>query len=160
MIRKTLFLFCLLVPAAYAGKWNFGGKVSVVDAGNEAQLKVVGTAEYMAAAMLSWRTDLEMTFRELGMSKDFDLSIPSNLLYYPLEHTQALDPYAGPGVVYTHTWNGFDYFGINALAGVKFLLIRNQVFGVEVKYTVTDITNWSGSDNFDIGLTGSWEFEF
>jgi hypothetical protein len=160
MAQKAAMALLLAASTLCAGKWDVGGKVSVVQEGDKSRLKMVATAQYQMAVMLSWRTDLEMTFRDLGTNGEFDLSVPTNLLWYTLAHEQPLDPYIGPGAVLTRTWDGGTFFGLNALAGVNFRTVSGTTFGIEAKYTVVDITDWSRSDNFDVGMTGSWEVEF
>lgn len=154
-------LVALLVSTATgAGRWDVGGKVSVLQDGEGVGLKTVITAEYHLVEALSWRTDLEVQFLEVADGTNVDISVPTNLLWYPLAHRAKIDPYMGPGLSYTYTHDGRSLFGANMLAGVTFLRVKNKRFGIEAKYNVADVSRWTGSDNLEVGLTGSWEFTF
>jgi hypothetical protein len=158
--RLILILLAAVIPLSARGTWELGGKVSVVQGSGSPRLQAVVTAEYRLMEYLSWRTDMEALFSDLSRSSTFDLTIPSNLLWYPLGHSYKIEPYTGPGLSYTYTSGANSYFGCNYLAGVRFRPEKRSTFGIECKYAVRDITRWSDSQSIAFGLTGSWEFAF
>jgi hypothetical protein len=159
-MKTVLAVMVLLAPVSvWAGRWDVGGKVSVLQDGEGVGLKTVITAEYLIAAALSWRTDLELQVLEVGDESNIDIALPSNLLWYPFAHRANIDPYIGPGLSYTFTHDQQSWLGANVLAGLTFLSIKDKKFGVEVKYNVANVFAWTDSDNIEIGLTGKWEFE-
>ena len=142
------------------GSWKFGGKVSMEQGDNQPDLVTAVTAEYQIVSTLSWRTDLEAIFRDMGTGSDFDISLPTNLLWFPLQHKKTLEPYMGPGLVYTYALPNTHYFGMNVMGGITINPRNKPSFGLEVKYTVTNFTGWTASDKFSISLTGAWEADF
>ncbi len=154
-----LVLFCLL-PCFGKGKWDVGGKVSIINPNSNPKFKMVATAEYLFQKTLSWRTDLELLSDKLDPSAGVDVSIPSNILWYPLSYQSPLSPYIGPGLGVTLTRSGDFFFGSNVLAGLSLRLKNKKTVGIEVKYGVTDMFSWAASDHFEIGLKGNWEMEF
>lgn len=158
-ITQIITLLCLCNTVS-GGTWKFGGKVSMEQGDNQPDLVTAVTAEYQIISMLSWRTDIEAIFRDMGKSSDFDLSVPTNLLWYPLRHKKLLEPYIGPGLVYTYALPDTHSFGMNALGGININRRNKPTFGIEVKYTVTDIIRWGVSDKISVSLTGSWEVDF
>lgn len=156
----SFLLFLFLVGNSFAGTWKFGGKVSMEQGDDRPDLVTAITAEYQIISMLSWRTDLEAIFRDMGNKTDFDISLPTNLLWYPFRHENLLEPFIGPGLVYTFALPNTQSFGINVLGGVNINLKDKPTFGLEVKYTVTDVVRWSASDKVSVSLTGSWKVDF
>ena len=143
-----------------SGSWDFGGSVGLTQIGSSYYPKVTAYAKYNLSNMLSWRTDLSMVIRSVGDStSEFDLSVPSNLLFYPLAGKQVIDPYIGPGVTWTHPYQGDDKFGGNVLVGVDFKFVKNTTFGIEGRYTY-DVLPEAKSGGWDISLTGNWNVEF
>jgi hypothetical protein len=113
--------------------------------------------EYHFFAILTWRSDLEAFAHGTDLSR-IDISIPSNLLWYPLSPDAQIAPYTGPGITFSHTWNNRNTIGANILAGVNIHIIRGKVFGIESKFTVPLLPHIT-SGHFEIGLTGSWEID-
>jgi hypothetical protein len=154
-----IILLSVSLPVS-GGTWKIGGKVSMQQGDGQPALVTAVTAEYQIISMLSWRTDLEMVFREMGKDPEFDISVPTNLLWYPLAHKKVIEPYIGPGLVYTCALPNTHSFGTNVLGGINFNLPKKPTFGLEVKYTVTDIIRWGASDNISVSLTGAWKVNF
>jgi len=166
ILNGILLLLMVTISSGYArrryrsGNWDVGGNVAVVPQGEALRLKAAVYGEYSLMALLSWRTDIELIFQDLTQSGEFDISIPSNLLFYPLQHQYAIEPYMGPGLVYTYTYSGDHFLGCNVLGGVKYYYRKGQAIGIEARYTVVDLLNWTATDNFAVGLIGKWELEF
>ena len=118
-----------------------------------------GFAEYRPLQYFSWRTDVELVFVDLSGLSDFDLSIPSNALWYPLGDKFILEPFAGPGLTYTFNHTGRHLLGLNALAGVNYHLNQSTVLGIEFRFTIPDLAAWSRY-TYDAGLTGNWKINF
>ncbi len=142
-----------------SGSWDFGGSVGLTQIGSSYYPKVTAYAKYNMTNMLSWRTDLSMVIRSMGDTSKFDLSVPSNLLFYPLAGKQVIDPYIGPGITWKHPYEGEDSFGGNLLAGVDFKFVKNTTFGIEARYTY-DLLPEAKSGGWDMSLTGNWNIEF
>ena len=159
LVSFIILLVSSLLPVS-GGTWKFGGKVSMEQGDDQPDLVAAVTAEYQIITMLSWRTDLEAIFRDMGKNADFDISVPTNLLWYPLRHKKLLEPYIGPGLVYTYALPNTHSFGMNVLGGINIQRRNKPTFGIEVKYTVTDFTGWSASDKISVSLTGAWEVDF
>jgi len=145
--------------AGEVGNWDFGGKVSLVKIDSGYGVKAALIAEYRIMAMLTWRSDLEMLLRDAADLAKTDISIPSNLLYYPLQSQFRFDPYIGPGLTFTYTYTGSAGLGANILGGINFLVVKGKKFGIESKYTVPLIPKIK-TGTFEIGLTGAWEIQF
>jgi hypothetical protein len=103
--------------------------------------------------------DAELVFVDLQLMREFDLSVPSNALWYPLGNKFILEPYTGPGLTCTFNHAGRHLFGLNALAGLNYHLNQSTVLGFEIRFTVPDINNWSRYI-YDAGFTGNWEINF
>jgi len=157
LIYTLLFLFPA-VSIASRGEWSIGGKLGIEQNNSNAGFKAAVKAEYNISKFLKWRTDFEVFFPDLNDAARVDISVPSNLLYYPLGSYLKIDPYIGPGLTYKYTWNGDNYLGLNALAGVNFHLIKDNVFGIEAKYTFLFVPELRGA--WEVGLTGTWELNF
>ncbi len=155
----AIILLFISIPAT-GGSWKVGGKVSVQQSDGQPDLVTAVTAEYQIITMLSWRTDLEMIFKDMKDNFAFDISIPTNLLWYPLCHKKVIEPYIGPGLVYTCALPNTHSFGVNALGGININRPKKPTFGLEIKYTVTNIGRWIASDNMSISLTGKWDLDF
>ncbi|NLG17714.1 MAG: hypothetical protein GX556_10325 [Fibrobacter sp.] len=160
---KKLFIIILIslpaiLTAGSAGRWDIGGKVGLEQNNSSLGLKAAVKAEYMISEMITWRTDFEVMLPELNDVARVDISVPSNLLYYPFASRFMIDPYIGPGLTYRHTWDNDNQLGLNLLSGVNFRVIRDQVFGIEAKYTFLLVPVIKGY--WDIGLTGTWELSF
>ena len=149
----------VLNAKAKSGSWDFGGSVGLTQIGGNYYPKVTAYAKYNMMSTLSWRTDLSMVIRSVDDSSKFDLSVPSNLLYYPLGGKQGIDPYVGPGITWTHPYEGDDRFGGNVLLGVDFKFMKSTTFGVEARYTY-DVLPEAKSGGWDMSLTGNWNVEF
>lgn len=156
---KAIAAICICALSVAAGGWEFGGKVSAIQDQRGLGFKAAVTAEYRIAALLSWRTDLEALARSDMRDGVTQLSLPSNLLLYPLQHQFAIDPYAGPGLVLSVNRAQGLRAGANILAGVKWTTRRETAFGIEVKYTIVDVMHPLESDAFEAALTGAWEIE-
>jgi len=141
------------------GTWDFGGSVGLTQIGGQYYPYVSVSAEYRMSSFLSWLTRMQLTMREMGDSSKFDLSVPSNLLWYPLGGKQKFDPYLGPGVTYTHTYDGDDDVGGNITAGVDFLFIKGKKFGIRGTYTYY-LYPEAQSGGWQTELTGSWSWDF
>jgi hypothetical protein len=153
-----LWLISFKAHSGSQGEWDIGGKVSGVKNGNEFGIKTGIKCEYHIFSILTWRSDLEAFAHSTDLSR-IDISLPSNLLWYPFRPDAQIAPYAGPGITFIHTWNNRNILGTNVLAGVNFHIIRGKVFGIETKYTVPLIPRVT-TGHFEIGLTGSWELDF
>lgn len=158
-IKPGIFLLSLYVSLFAGSPWHLGGKISVVQENNTPHLKMSGFAEFRPIEYFSWRTDAELMFVDLQIMRDFDLSIPSNVLWYPLGNKFILEPYAGPGLTYTFNHVGRHLFGLNALAGVNYHLNQSTILGFEFRFTVPDLTKLS-KYTYDAGFTGNWEINF
>lgn len=157
--KLVIFLLFFSLPLSAASPWHVGGKISVIQQDNTPRLKLSGFAEFRPIQYFSWRTDAELVFVDLQGKGDFDLSIPSNALWYPVGNKFVLEPFIGPGVTYTYSHAGRSLFGCNALAGVNYHLNPSTVLGIEFRFTVPDVTKWSRY-TYDLGFTGNWELNF
>jgi hypothetical protein len=153
-----LFVIDTSVLGGSRGEWDIGGKVSGVKNGNEYGIKTGIKCEYHFHSFFTWRTDLEAFAHGEALSR-IDVSIPSNVLWYPFKPDAPLSPYIGPGLTFNHTWNNRNTLGINALAGVNLQIMKGKVFGVEIKYTVPFLPR-PAPGHVELGLTGAWEIEF
>ena len=147
------------IYAADAGVWTIGGKVSVVETDEGYGVKTGIKCEYRFLSQLTWRTDIDALFHSVSDLSRVDISIPSNCLWYPSRLDYPMDPYIGPGLTFVHTWDHHNILGINVLAGVNFRVIKDQVFGIEMKYSVPILPDPS-KGQFELGLTGTWELSF
>ena len=160
-MRKLLGTLFLAAPlAAGKGSWDVGGKLSLVEYGDGYAPKVTVYATYRAAGWLDWRNDLEMLTHVENDSTLVDMSAYTNLLARPLMRKGVVDPYFGPGLGLT----GYDNFqrtdwSGRFVVGLDFLFIKGKTFGIEATYTMTDLPS-SMEGSWEVGLTGSWEFEF
>jgi hypothetical protein len=145
-----------------AGKttgWNFSGKIGVTESGSDVGMQGGLIAEYSMSTRLSWRTDLNFVFADLSDMEQVTLSVPSNLLYYPLGNNAVFCPYLGPGLNAVLPVNDDFTAGFNGIVGTKFKLTGKPVFGIEGRYTVPDFGT-PEDGNFEVALTGSWQLEF
>jgi hypothetical protein len=159
--HRLFIVICCMVTlsnAAEVGNWEFGGKVSAVQMGKVYGIEAAATAEYRMMTILTWRTDLEALIHDASDFSKTDISVPTNILYYPLQSKLWLDPYAGPGLTYKYTYQGASSLGANVLGGVNFLLLKGKKFGIETKYTIEFLPKVVPG-SFQIGLTGAWELK-
>lgn len=161
---SALFIICILVSfatvrAAQIGRWNLGGKVGIVKVDSGYGMQAAVTAEYAVNAMLKWRTDLELLMRDATDLSRSDISIPSNLLYYPLQGRLFADPYAGPGLTFAYENASTFRAGANLLAGINFRVLKGNTFGFECRYTQPFLPEVKRG-SWAAGLTGAWELKF
>ncbi len=164
-MKKGLFWLLLAVSLAAAavptraGNWTFSGKVGVTQKSNDVGLQGGIIAEYKLSSMLSWRTDLDFVFADLSDLSLFKLSVPTNLLLYPMGTQAVVVPYVGPGLNIVVPYNEDLAAGFNGVFGVRFQLPKKPVFGLEGRYTVPDAADPQVGD-FAVALTGTWQLQF
>jgi hypothetical protein len=160
---KTMIFILFTATLCRAGSkngWDVGGKVGVEKTGDNAYgVRAAVTAEYRFLTMLTWRSDIGVLVREGTGGTVMDISVPTNLLYYPLMSKRPVDPYTGPGLTYTYIGEGRHELGANVLAGVNFLLVKGKKFGIEGRYTLPIVPQFARG-TWELGLTGSWEMKF
>lgn len=162
MLNKVIGLLlccCIGASAIQSGNWDVGGKVSAISNGKAFGVKSAVKAEYHISQLLTWRTDLELQFPEINDMSKMTFSVPSNLLMYPLQGQLIIDPYFGPGLSYSYTYDNAHYLGLNIVAGTNFNFVRDKTFGIEARYTFLFIPHVQRGQ-FEFGLTGAWEWDF
>jgi len=137
------------------GSWDFGGSVGLTWVGNTPYPTISAYATYNMLSYLDWTTEIEVI---MHTTDSMDISVPSTLKFYPLAGKQKIDPYFGPGVTYTRTYDGKDAFGGHAVIGVDFLFIKGAKFGIEGKLTYYLVPDKSYT--WTVGPTGSWNIDF
>ncbi len=161
MKRIAVGLLILALPlwAKKKPKLDFGGKVYLKQEDDNFYPGVSVYADYKIQNYLTWRNGLDVLIREAGDSAKFDLTLASNLLHYPFGHKAPVDPYWGPGLSFTHRYTGDNDLGANIVLGVDFRFVKGKTFGLEARYTMYDLPQ-SFKGEWQLSLTGSWEFEF
>jgi len=149
----------LPIYAAGSGQWEIGGKVSAVKTDVGYGIKTGIKCEYRFLTQLTWRTDIDALLHGVTDLSRVDMSIPSNLLWHPYGDAYSIDPYIGPGLTFVHTWNHHTTLCINVLAGTNFKTRNDQIFGIEVKYSLS-LFPQPAKGHFELGLTGTWELSF
>ena len=117
------------------------------------------SAEYTMNKYLSWRTDLEMSFKDVSKMDDFALSVPTQLLVHPLGNTAVFDPYLGPSLSVSMDFDRNVSAGSQAVVGFSIHPRKAQSFGIEGRWGWTDMVN--GTDpTWAMALTGNWNAKF
>lgn len=117
------------------------------------------SAEYAIGKTLSWRTDLELGFKDLAAMDTFSVSLPTQLLLHPLGNGATFDPYAGPGLSVAMDFERQVVAGAHGVVGFNVRPRKGQAFGLEGKWGWPDIQN-GGDPTWAMALTGNWNAKF
>lgn len=160
MIRHLLGALLLLPLAASAGgRWTYGGRVGLSQNGSTVVPAAALTAEYAISNQLSWRTDLELKFRDISRLDTFALSVPTQLLWHPMGTGSFFDPYAGPGVSVSLDFDRKFTAGTHAVGGFSIHPRNGQTFGLEAKWGWQDVFR-TRAPTWAMALTGNWNYQF
>lgn len=160
-MSRSIAVLALLLPlsVAHAGKWTYGGRVGLSQNGSTVVPAAAVSAEYAINSMLSWRTDLELKFRDITRLDTFALSVPTQLLWHPLGSRKLFDPYVGPGVSVALDFDRKFTAGTHAVAGFSIRPRNGQVFGLEAKWGWPDVFR-TEAPAWGLALTGNWNAKF
>lgn len=160
MSRSLAALALLLsLSVAHAGKWTYGGRVGLSQNGSTVVPAAAVSAEYAINTRLSWRTDLELKFRDITRLDTFALTVPTQLLWHPLGNKATFDPYVGPGVSIALDFERKFTAGTHAVAGFSIRPRNGQVFGLEAKWGWPDVFR-TDAPAWGLALTGNWNVNF
>jgi len=139
------------------GRWTFGGRAGATQVNGVLRTELALSAEYSLSDALTWRTDLSFLFLDAQNQGLYDITVPTNLLLFPLGKKLRLRPYIGPGANYTYSHLKTSSFGINALGGLQWVNANKSTFGIEGKYLIPDIGMPSPQGQFSLALTGTFQ---
>ena len=127
--------------------------------GNDIVPSVAISGEYAINNHLSWRTDLEVSFKNVAKMDSFALSVPTQLLSHPLGSTSSFDPYLGASLSVSTDYDRNVAAGTKAVVGFSVHPRKGQSFGIEGRWGWNDMIN--GSDpTWAMALTGNWNMKF
>lgn len=157
---RHLLALALAAPSlALAGKWTYGGRVGASQNGNTIVPSFAVSAQYSMNKYLTWRTDLEASFRDVSKMDEFALSVPTQLLVHPLGSDALFDPYVGPGLSVSMDFDRQVAAGAHAVAGLSIHPRKGQTFGLEARWGWPDLVHGEPSA-WALALTGNWSAKF
>lgn len=157
-VAATLAL-ALASTASAGSRWTYGGRVGMTQNGSRFVPTAALSAEYAMGKMLSWRTDVELSFKDVSRMDSFAISVPTQLLLHPLGNDAVFDPYVGPGLSVAVNFDREVAAGAHGVVGFSVRPRKGQAFGLEGKWGWPDLVN--GADpTWAMALTGNWSMKF
>lgn len=159
-VCTAVALFAALsTQAGDVGHWTFGGRVGATQASGALRTEAALNAEYAIANRLSWRTDVSFLFLDASDEGKFDVTVPTNLLFWPAGRNAKFRPYLGPGANATYTHDGNATFGANLLGGIQVVNTNNTTFGIEGKYLFPDLGRSNTKGQLSLSMTGAFQIQ-
>ncbi len=159
IVCAAVFSAALSAQAGGVGHWTFGGRVGATQASGALRTEAALNAEYAIANRMSWRTDVSFLFLDASDQGKFDVTVPTNLLFWPAGRDAKFRPYLGPGANATYTHDGNATFGANLLGGIQVVNTNNTTFGIEGKYLFPDLGRGNTKGQLSLSMTGAFQIQ-